>query len=298
MQEIIRKWIEYLKIELGYSDHTVKAYREDIDNFLLFMQNYNDSSDLAIVVNIDIRFVRSWLAKRKEQKYSASSNSRALSSVKNFYRFLNYTGTKTNQDIFSAKSPKIANALPKALSKEDVLIAINNITNFAEDNWVATRDKALLLLIYASGMRISEALSITRSHLDGEYIRILGKGGKERVVPWIPKAKEVVARYIDLVPYDISSGSIFLGQKGKKLQSAVFVRQLVTLRKMYGLPEHLSPHAFRHSFATHLLGNGVDLRSIQEMLGHKSLSTTQRYTKVDIRHLTKSYNNSHPLAKK
>jgi integrase/recombinase XerC len=147
------------------------------------------------------------------------------------------------------------------------------------------------MLIYASGLRISEALSITQNHLKSEYIIIKGKAAKERMVPWIEEAKIAIMNYLAKLPFALDNGEpIFRGEKGKVLSTGVFSRQLISLRRSLGLPEHTSAHAFRHSFATHLLESGADLRSIQELLGHSDLSATQRYTKVNIEHLTKSYN--------
>jgi integrase/recombinase XerC len=151
------------------------------------------------------------------------------------------------------------------------------------------------MLIYASGMRISEALSITKAHLSSEHIKILGKGNKERLIPWIPASKKLVERYLEVVPYDVSEGQIFLSMRGKPLIRPIFLKQLITMRRSLGLPEHLTPHAFRHSFTTHLLENGADLRAIQELLGHQSLSTKHRYTKVDLKRLSDVYHKAHPL---
>ena len=162
--------------------------------------------------------------------------------------------------------------------------------------WIDLRNKSLLTLIYASGLRISEALSITKNHVNQcEYIKITGKGNKERLVPWIEEARKLILEYLKELPYEIDENEpIFRSKTGKILHRSNFNSELVKLRRIYGLPEHLSSHSFRHSFATHLLENGADLRSIQDLLGHKSLSTTQRYTKVNLSHLEAVYNKSHP----
>jgi integrase/recombinase XerC len=250
------------------------------------------------IFNITIRTIRSWLAKRKINKFSNSSTLRALSSIKNFYKFL-YLETGTMNDIiFSISGPKKTNLLPKALSKDNTEYAINNIANFSKEQWIAKRDVAILTLIYGSGLRISEILSITKKHLKEEIIRIVGKGKKERIVPWIDYVKNSINDYLNCIPYEIEENSpVFLGKNGKKLQAPVFRRQLTKLRRALGLPESTTPHTFRHNFATDLLENGADLRSIQELLGHKNLSTTQNYTKVNFQHLYNSYISAHPLAK-
>lgn len=296
MQDLILRWINYLETEKAYSGHTIVSYHNDLKNYLEFIQKFNgDRCDLKSLASADLRLVRSWLADRRLENYNPSSSARALSSVKNFYRFMHYLGICTNNVVLSAKSPKKNTALPKALSFSDTMVSVDNIENFAKNDWLSLRDKALLVLIYASGLRISEALSITLANLNSEAIHIIGKGGKERIVPWLEYAKKLTQEYVTSVPYDITSGPIFLGEKGHVLRPAVFRKQLVILRRSLGLPEHLTPHSFRHSFATHLLENGANLRSIQELLGHKSLSTTQRYTKVNIKHLSDVYKASHPM---
>lgn len=295
MDNITTSWLKYLSLERRYSNHTIDAYRNDLDDFLSFIKKYSDGSLDETVSNADLRLIRSWLSYRSSSNYSASSSSRALSSIKNFYKFLHLSGVNINSAIFTAKGLKKTKPLPKALSLTDTMLSINSIEEIDTTNWIALRDKALLFLIYASGLRISEALSITKNHLIGDYIKITGKGGVERQIPWILEAKIAIEQYIKFVPYDINLGPVFLGEQGKPLQQALFRRKLIKLRRSLGLPEHLTPHAFRHSFATHLLENGADLRSIQELLGHKSLSTTQRYTKVNIKHLSDAYKTAHPI---
>lgn len=295
MKDITIAWLKYLSLERRYSQHTLEAYRNDLEDFLSFVNGYSDLSLNEAVFSADLRLVRSWLACRSASNYSPSSSARALSSIKNFYKFLHLSGLSAGSTIFAAKGLKKSKPLPKALSLSDTVTSIDSIEKMDDTDWIALRDKALLCLIYASGMRISEALSITKKHLIGDYIRVVGKGSIERQIPWIPEAKDMVEKYINSVPYDVNTGPIFLGEQGKLLQQAVFRRKLIKLRRSIGLPEHLTPHAFRHSFATHLLESGADLRSIQELLGHKSLSTTQRYTKVNIKHLSDAYKNAHPI---
>lgn len=298
ISELLKKWEKYLTLQKNYSKNTVISYRHDLENFLGFMKEYNGENATIDSLNIDIRFIRSWLSKRYQDNYIASSSSRALSSIKNFYKFLEKTSNIGCHKIFSIKNPKKAKVLPKALTQEDAITSIEHIEELGDLDWVSARNKALLVLIYAAGLRISEALSITKKHIKTDFIKINGKGNKERVVPWIDKAKDLVEQYLVKVPYCIKEDDpIFIGKSGKALQPAVFNRELIKLRRLYGLPEYLSSHAFRHSFATHLLENGSDLRSIQELLGHKSLSTTQIYTKVNSRHLMDVYNNSHPISK-
>lgn len=300
VSEVIEQWKQYLKLQKNYSNHTLISYIFDLQHFIEFIVNYHSEAvTIDSLANVDIRLMRGWLSKRRRDNYIAASTARALSSVKNFYKFLEKNYSKNCHIVFSIRSPKKAKALPKALSQNEANIAIKHIDEFNNSLWIDLRNKALLVLIYASGIRISEALSLTKNHLKNpDFIKIVGKGNKERLIPWIDQAKDLITQYIASLPYSIGDEDlIFRGKQGKPLQAPVFTRELIKLRRLYGLPEHLSSHAFRHSFATHLLENGADLRSIQELLGHKSLSTTQVYTKVNLKHLENIYNSSHPISK-
>jgi integrase/recombinase XerC len=295
--QIINDWQHYLTVQRNYSDHTILSYSNDLNHFLDFITKYlSQDTSLKILSSIDVRLMRSWLSERHRNNYSNSSNARALSSIKNFYRYLERKHAVNCHAIFTINSPKKLRTLPKALSSKEVQISLKNIEMLGDEEWIHIRNKALLNLIYASGLRISEALSITKKHLDNkEFIKITGKGDKERIIPWIESARLLIINYISHLPYFIEPDEpIFRGKRGAPLQRAVFNRELIQLRRILGLPEHLSSHAFRHSFATHLLENGADLRSIQDLLGHKSLSTTQRYTKINQNHLESVYNKAHP----
>jgi integrase/recombinase XerC len=296
---LINKWNLYLEHELSYSKNTILSYENDLKNFLAFLNDYtNKTISLKDLETLTTRTIRAWLAKRRIDKFSNSSTIRALSSVKNFYKFLYLETGEVNDSIFSISGPKKAESVPKALSIQDTEYAISKIKNFSKDEWIGRRDIAMLLLIYSSGLRISEILSITKKDLNRDIIRIIGKGEKERIIPWIESVKTLIFNYIESVPYSLAEDSpIFLGKNGKTLQAPVFRRQLIKLRRALGLPESTTPHTFRHNFATHLLENGADLRSIQELLGHKNLSTTQNYTKVNFQHLYSTYLSSHPFGK-
>lgn len=289
LDEFIEKWIEYLTHEKGYSKHTIISYKHDIEDYILFLTEYfEEKPSFDEVCNIDLQTLRSYLSKRKIKNFLNSSSSRTLSGIKNFYRFIYQVTNISNDAIINIKSPKKQQNIPKALSFSEVMLAINSRP---EDNWISIRDKALLMLIYGTGMRISEALSITKKHLQGEYILIKGKGSKERMIPLIDEAKSLANKYLENMPHELEDDDpIFRGEKGGILSTGVFSRRLIDLRRSLGLPEHLSAHSFRHSYATHLLENGADLRSIQELLGHSDLTSTQRYTKVNLDHLIKSYN--------
>ena len=300
LQKITIEWLEYLSKQRAYSKHTTDSYQNDLNHFLTFIGHYNSSNtSLNMIKSVDIRLIRSWLSARHLDDYHPASNARALSSIKNFYRFLEKKYDINCHAIYTVRSPKKPKTLPKALTKIETNNAIENIEMLGEEEWIHLRNKALLTLIYASGLRISEALSITRRHINNhEFIKILGKGNKERLIPWIEESRLLIEKYLSSMPFTIESNEpIFRGKFGRPLQRAVFNKELIHLRRILGLPEYLSSHAFRHSFATHLLENGADLRSIQDLLGHQSLSTTQRYTKINQLHLESVYDKAHPGSK-
>ncbi|MDP5110458.1 MAG: tyrosine recombinase XerC [Rickettsiaceae bacterium] len=298
--QIIDNWQEYLRYQKNYSKNTLDSYLNDLKNYLSFLNNYySTQTSIEQIKSVDIRCIRSWLSSRSQNNFNLTSTARALSSVKNFYKYLEKKFNITCHSIFTVRSPKKTKSLPKALTKSEAEISLGSVEMLGDEEWIHYRNKALLTLIYASGLRISEALSITQKHLENlEFIKILGKGGKERIIPWITESKQLIEKYIKLLPYHIEVDEpIFRGKHGKPLQRAVFNKELMKLRRMLGLPEFLSSHAFRHSFATHLLENGANLRSIQDLLGHKSLSTTQRYTKINHSHLESVYEKAHPGSK-
>lgn len=294
--EAVEQWIEYLQFGRHYSKHTITSYRFGLEHFLKFVQDYSESPCNSVndLQQIDIRTARSWLSARVGEKYSSTSNALALSAVKSFIKFC-ISEWQITSPILSIKPPKHAVALPKALSQNETNFSLEQITLEDDEEWINHRNYALLHLLYGCGLRISEALSITNSDISSDFLNVLGKGNKNRSIPLPQATKDAISKYLLHVPYDIEPGTmIFLGKQGKSLQPPVFNRFLINLRRRYNLPEHLSAHAYRHSFATHLLENGADLRAIQELLGHSDLSTTQRYTKVSTKHLLDSYKKAHP----
>jgi integrase/recombinase XerC len=224
----------------------------------------------------------------------AATNARAVASLRSFYRYLQRHYGIENPAALTLRAPRRSPPLPKAVSVKESLAAVQMIADYQQEPWVGLRDRTLLGLLYGAGLRISEALNLTRGDLAGETLRIRGKGNKERLVPLLPAVKNALEEYLAACPWQ--SEIVFYGLRGKRLQPAVFSKQLRILRNAIGLPESTTPHAFRHSFATHLLAEGGDLRSIQELLGHSSLTTTQRYTKVDTERLLSAYSLAHPLA--
>ncbi|NDF11933.1 MAG: tyrosine recombinase XerC [Proteobacteria bacterium] len=300
LMDSARHFLTSLAEEKRLSPNTVLAYQNDLQTFFTFLKSYRSEEPTeAMLGSLEVRDFRAWLAWRKsEKKMEASSTARALSTLRHFFRYGEKKGLFKNAAIANIRNPKIGKAVPKAVPEHLALSSVAEIAEEAKEPWVGKRDAALLLLLYGAGLRIGEALSLRYSDRPtNETLRVRGKGNKERIVPLLPLIKDALADYITSCPYPFSNDSpLFVGKQGKALQAPVFRTQLKHLRIRLGLPENATPHAFRHSFATHLLSGGADLRSIQELLGHASLSTTQRYTNVDSARLLAAYTKAHPRA--
>lgn len=296
MKELIKNWQDFLKLEKNFSSHTVSAYIIDLNYFLKFISNYHSSSvSLDLIEKLSLQDFRAWLMNRKRNNFAFSSTTRAVAVVKSFFKYLIRFHNLTNKAIFNLKSPKIPSSLPKSLNEKQVLLAIDTSTNDANEAWISLRDQALLYLLYGCGLRISEALSLKVKDLSKDFLIVKGKGNKERKVPIIDTITKQIEAYLEICPFILKeSDLIFIGKQGKPLNPGVFQRQIRYLRNKLNLPETVTPHAFRHSFATHILTNGGDLKSIQELLGHQDLTTTQKYTKIEAKHLLDVYNKSHP----
>lgn len=296
----VEEWLAFLKNIKKHSPHTLKAYATDLFFFLEFTHSHTGKKlDEALLISLEIRDFRSWLANRKLHSLKSTSNARALSALKSFFRFIKKNYGTLNNAIFTVAIKKVEKPLPKALSIEKVLLVIESADLTEEKSWVVKRNKAILMLLYGAGLRISEALSLTSAGLptNGEPMNIIGKGNKEAPVYLLPEVLVAVHNYIKSCPHVLDTGPIFVGVRGGPLNPSAFRTELKKLTRALNLPEHASPHSFRHSFATHLLANGGDIRVIQELLRHESISTTQTYTKVDSSNLIKSYNNFHPRVK-
>ncbi len=299
MKTILDKWLSYIENEKRFSNHTIKSYERDISYFLSFLCEYlGEKVTKQTLEKLELRDFRSWLAFRAKNKLSFSSTARAVSVIRSFYRYLERNSILTNAAIFALRTPKKDKPLPKALSIEQADKALAIIGFNAKDDWVEKRDIAILTLLYGTGLRISEALSLKRSDIpngDTNSIKVMGKGNKERIVPVLPVIIKAINDYLKYCPYKKDKDEfLFLGARGGVLNPSIFQENLRKIRAAADLPESATPHAFRHSFATHLLNDGADLRSIQELLGHVSLSTTQRYTKIDTNRLLESYSKLHP----
>ena len=303
------KWATYLKDIKGHSENTYRSYCFDVCDFLIFFKFYNGNSpSLSNFKDLNLQTFRAWLADLSElRKYqniykkplSARSRRRAISSIKNFFK---YSSLKNDlykvaySEVQLLKNPKIPRSLPKPIAEGDIELLIEELKKISKKSWVQKRNIALLYLLYGCGLRINEALSITKSHLiDKSSLTILGKGNKERLVPVLDIVANSLENYLKEIPYDLPSDvSIFVGDRGNPLKASAFQRDLKNARVNLGLPKTATPHSLRHSFATHLLKNGGDLRIIQELLGHSSLSTTQIYTEVDDISLEKTYKEKNP----
>ena len=283
-------WLSELKFQLYYSENTITAYERDLTNFLNFISHhFGEEVTIESLRQLKVTDFRSWFSHRIENELSARSNVRALSAVKSFFYYLAKLKLLDVQIINAVKRPKLSKLLPKPISENAVFNFLNLDSFFPNDElWVTNRDRALYTLLYSTGLRINEALGIKTRDVAKE-MTIRGKGGKERVILLLPFTLEKISAYIQTCPYNLQDGYLFIGVRGKKLQASYVDERLRKLRVLYNLPEHASAHAFRHSFATHLIKNGADLRSVQELLGHESLGSTQIYTDLDDYSLLKVY---------
>ena len=295
---LINDWQLWLAKERGYSAHTVESYARDLSFFFCFWQEYlGYLPDISALQSIDVRTFRAFLSRQNQRHLSKSSLARELSSLKSFFHWLNRNHLIDNTAITIISSPKKDKILPKALDVDQTLNLLDAAADFTKDKWQGLRDVAILTILYGCGLRISEALSLNIGDINhNDFLKIRGKGNKERLVPILPIVKDKIAAYLEACPYNQQPGdALFLGARGERISPRIVQRTLEKIRSHLGLPDTLTPHALRHSFATHLLAQGTDLRSIQELLGHASLSTTQRYTNVEIEHLKEEYNKAHLL---
>jgi integrase/recombinase XerC len=293
-------WVTSLKTERRVAAKTLEAYARDLGQFAQFMvEHLGGAPGTAELAELAVCDVRAFLARRRRDGVESRTLARQLSSLRSFYRFAERRGLFRNPALSAIRSPKLAHSVPKPISPEKAA-RLSQADALATDDtprWVLARDQAVLTLLYACGLRISEALTLTRAQVDAPVLTITGKGNKTRIIPLLAVARERVALYLDLCPFALKPVEpMFRGVKGGPLNARNIQLLVAQLRGALGLPETATPHALRHSFATHLLGNGADLRVIQELLGHASLSTTQLYTEVNRAHLLTQYRKAHPRA--
>jgi len=301
----VEAWLSWFGKERRASAHSLSAYQSDIADFLFFIQGYHgDTLDLPALKNLKPADFRAWLAHRAGEQRARRSTARALSALRNFYTWLARQGLASKEALSVIRSPKVPHTVPKPLTAIDAFKAIYEAGQGIKPQWVKLRNSAILTLLYGGGLRISEALQLNRHNRPlTDSLIIRGKGNKERLVPILPAIITAIEAYVAVCPYqerpdEPGGGPLFYGEQGERLAAGVVQREVRQLRRALGLPETATPHALRHSFATHLLSAGGDLRTIQELLGHESLSTTQRYTAVDTEALVEVYSKAHPRAQK
>ncbi len=297
--EQLQQFLTHIRHQKRFSDHSISAYQIDLLAFMEFIaQHKAQLVNLQLLGELGMSDFRAWLSYRLNKNYAKSSTARALAAVRSFYRYCERIGLVSNKALKTLKTPKLKQSVPKAIDADKTLAVMDNIANFAEESWVNHRNLAIFLLLYGCGLRLSEALNLQLSQIKSQKILyIIGKGQKQRIVPILPIVENAVMEYVKSCPFAIEpEGILFYGVKGKKLSPRLVQLAMEQMRHQCGLEDTATPHALRHSFATHLLANGGDLRSVQELLGHSSLSTTMRYTKVDLDSLMRTYAKAHPRA--
>ena len=295
----LNAWLDHQRAIAGAAENTLKAYQTDVLGFLSFMANYHGGPQgLLPIAEISIRDMRAWMAHERARGIGARSLARALSAVKSFYKWLAAREGFEPTAVLSTRAPKFQKKLPRPLTEAGAIDMIETVELQAQEPWVAARDTAVTTLLYGCGLRISEALALTGADAPlPDTLRIKGKGDKDRIVPVLPAAKDAVAAYTALCPFSLDTQSpLFRAIRGGPLRPRAIQKVIEQARLQLGLPATATPHAMRHSFATHLLTAGGDLRAIQELLGHASLSTTQTYTAVDAAQLMAVYEKAHPKA--
>ncbi len=293
-------WQSWLALEKRFAANTILAYGRDVDAFLGFLSSHNgEPLSLSDLVNLKASDIRAYLARRRasDQPLSDRSVARALASIRSFFRFLDRRRGLSNVDVNFVRGPRLKSPAPRPVSESSAFELID-MAHEAQTPWIAARDSAILTLLYGCGLRISEALALDGSHASlPQTLIIKGKGNKTRIVPTLPAARDAIAAYAKQCPFHMDASTpLFFGARGGTLSARVVQMVMAGMRSSLGLPPTATPHALRHAFATHLLQAGGDLRAIQELLGHASLSTTQRYTEVDPAFMMSAFNAAHPRA--
>jgi integrase/recombinase XerC len=301
LQQEVTRWLINLRHMRRLSPLSLEAYGRDIRQFMIFLhQHWGEKLDLADFIALKPLDIRSFLAFRRAAKIESRSLMRQLAALRSFARHLEREGHGTASAFTLVRGPRVTKTLPRPLAIEAaqaVTLEQNHIES--DETWIAARNAAVLTLLYGAGLRISEALNLTRAEapLTADSLIVKGKGGKQRAVPILPVVREAIKAYLASCPYELTvSGPLFVGARGGKLSPRIIQLAMEHMRGALGLSDQATPHALRHSFATHLLTRGGDLRAIQELLGHASLSTTQIYTQIDAARLLKAYQSAHPRA--
>ena len=295
----LQEWLDHQKSLKGSAENTITAYAGDVTEFLVFITSHKgESQGLSALSKITITDMRSWMANSRASGVGPRSLARKLSAVKVFYRWLAAREGFEPTAVLLTRSPKFTKKLPRPLAIDAARDMIETVEMQSLEPWVAARDTAVVTLLWGCGLRISEALGL--KGIDAplpQVMRITGKGAKERIVPVVDAARAAVDAYVEACPHTLTDdGPLFRGVRGGVLSPRAIQKAMASARMQLGLPATATPHALRHSFATHLLNAGGDLRTIQELLGHASLSTTQAYTAIDTARLLDVYDNAHPKA--
>jgi integrase/recombinase XerC len=288
------RWGEHLAQDRRRSAHTVRAYVATAHRLIAFLGTHHGAAvDAALLARIDTADLRAFLAARRGEGIGNASAARELSALRGFLTFTGGAGAGPR-----IRGPRVKKGVPRPISPDEAVALAEDAGEAASRPWIAARDVAVLLLLYGAGLRVGEAMALTGAALPlGETLRVTGKRAKTRIVPLIAPVREAIAHYVALCPYAMAAEApLFRGARGGPLSADLVRRAVRGARARLGLSERTTPHALRHSFATHLLGRGADLRSLQELLGHASLSSTQIYTAVDAAHLLDVYRNAHPRA--
>ena len=299
LADTIAQWQTYLLAERRLSELTAKSYEFDLKEFFDFLnQHLAKTIDIDDLEKLKITDFRSFLVWRSEQKIARTSLARGVSSLKNFFRFLTREGLAQNNAIMAIKSAKTGHGLPHPIEAADAKKFLELAKGMSKVPWQGYRDHALYTLLYGCGLRIAEALSLNVKDVSdqSDVLIITGKGKKQRLVPVLPAVHHALLLYLKHHPHPLPDAPLFVGSRGDRINPGVVQRNVRTIRHAMGLPDTVTPHAFRHSFATHLLQGGGDLRTVQELLGHNSLSATQRYTEITTEHLEQVYEKAHPRA--
>ena len=289
---LVAQWEHYLAENRRRSPHTVRAYAAGAQRLVERL----GLSDWSAVADLTARDLRGQLAARRADGIANTSAARELSALKGFISFARQQVGRDDADAPRLRGPRVKKGLPRPVTPDDAVGLAETVREQAREEWIGARDAAVLMLLYGAGMRVAEALSLTGADLPlGEQLTVTGKGGKQRVVPLLPAVRDAVAEYARTVPFTLlPDKALFRGARGGALGQGAVQKATARARQVLGLPATATPHALRHSFATHLLGAGADLRSLQELLGHASLGSTQIYTKVDAAKILDSYRSAHP----
>lgn len=299
LQEKLRAWLDYLNYEKNASKHTIRAYCSDVSHFITFFHDHHgESCSISSLSDAGIRDFRAWLSRKTMDGNGNASRARALSGLKSLITWMDKNGIAHNGAIQALQSPKLPRKLPRPLHENQAITVLDEAGLVVKEDWIGQRDRALFTLLYGCGLRIDEALSLDVKDWPTEgFLRVTGKGRKQRDVPVLDIVRTTLAEYRAQCPAaETPERPIFIGTRGGRLNQGVAQKAMRTLRVTLGLPENVTPHALRHSFATHLLQNGANLREIQDLLGHSSLSTTQRYTDINAEEMMRVYKSAHPRA--